>query len=174
MGVWVRWAGCEKRAEPSIPIDKERVLLTVAAASILRNGENGRPRLSSAKDRLESLAGVRGTEGLSDVVIERMVKMRAEVIDNIVHGMRFLRLCQRFFTKDNMKALSRLAIETDTPAEKIALHKVPEGGWELIITSYLYAFHSDSSVEGRSTRYRLPSFDNLPPDEALLARLRGR
>lgn len=155
-----------------VPIDEARVVLRVEAARILKLGDFVPSHFDAARRELALLASVKSTDAWSDTVIDRMVKKRSKVMDDIRHGTRFMSMCRRFFTKDNIKSVSALAQQYDTPAEKIGLHKVPGVGWDLLITSRPFSFHFDQSPEGKTRRYRLPDFEAAPSADDLLTALK--
>ncbi|GHC22725.1 hypothetical protein GCM10007291_22610 [Gemmobacter nanjingensis] len=155
-----------------VPIDDTRVVLRVAAASVLRNGPTTKRRFKAARSELEMLAGVKTLDGWSDQVIDRMAQKRAAIVTDIQNGVRFINLCRRFFTPDNIGALSDYFQSGKNHVERVRLQS-SKGGSELVVTGKPYSFIDyDMSAGERSRRYRLPNFNDLPSEEMLLAALR--
>lgn len=156
-----------------VPIDEERVILKVNGASILRGGDNRQPlRFERAKQDLKMLAKAKPENNLSDMVVDRMTEKRSRILSDISNATRFLDLCARFFTKDNIRALSKLTSHVQTNAESIALHKRPHG-FDLIITPYGYT--DDPAIFNQSNRRvscPLPDFVSRPSVQKLLAPLK--
>ncbi len=156
-----------------VPIDEERIILSISGAAILRGGEMRPPvRLRRVKENLEKLLGVNTERELSDLVVERMSETRSHLFSDIRNAARFLDLCTQFYTKENIKALSRLTKHVKSTAGKIALHKRPYG-FDLIITPIDYSGEDEIFNLGREQEtYPLPDFTAKPQVEALLAELK--
>lgn len=154
-----------------VPIDEWRVTHRIIGASVLNVGQRHFSKFEAARRELTALAGVGRVDGLSEVVVARMVQKRRKIIDDIRNGCRFLNICRKFFTRDNVKALSRLGSERGAQFEKISLQTAKDGGCELVIEGKLLSFASDYGVYGRTQRFSLPNFENLPNADDLLASL---
>jgi hypothetical protein len=154
-----------------VPVDETRVTHRIAAAGVLRIKEVYKPHFESARAELLTLAEVKATDDWSEAVIDRMVKKRSKIISDIQNAVRFMNLCQRFFTKDNIKELSRLAVERGASVEKLALHKTPPDGWNLIVTSMPKYLNLEFPASWTET-HPIPDLSELPDESDLLKALK--
>jgi hypothetical protein len=153
-----------------VPVDETRVTHRIAAAGVLRVKEVYRSHFESARAELMTLAEVKTTDDWSEAVIDRMVKKRSKIIADIQNAVRFMNLCQRFFTKDNIRELSRLAVGRGANVEKLALHKTPPEGWNLVVTRMPKFFDVESQNMWTDTR-AIPDLSELPDENDLLKAL---
>ncbi|WP_406736855.1 hypothetical protein [Thioclava sp. GXIMD4215] len=114
-----RWVEREDRygVTQRVPIDESKVVLTVEGAAILRGGD-ALPllRFQRARKQLSQLLAVDTSKELSDIVIDRMTEARSQVIRDVRDACRFLDLCAQFYTKENVKKLSKLAQKVKSSA----------------------------------------------------------
>lgn len=156
-----------------VPVDEEIVLLKVSAASVLRTGEGAASRLKRAKRELQRLLAVDTSKELSDTVVERMTACRSSILADLTNGVRYLDLCNQFFTKDNIKAMSKLTRHVKTNLGKIALHKRPHG-FDLILTPEDYVEDDEIYNFGREREtFHIASFENRPTINDLVAPLKS-
>lgn len=169
-----RWV---EREEPNgqvkrVPINEVRVVLKVFAASVLRNTSTSKLRFSAARSELEMLSTLKALDSISEQVLDRIEQKRSSVINDLTNGERFLRLCQRFFTPENIRALSSFAQMGKSYIERIRVES-KSGTSELVIVRKDFTFSDYAEPEAvRSRRYRLPDFSKVPPVEVLLASLK--
>tara|TARA_R110002096_G_scaffold8802_2_gene35744 strand:+ start:15594 stop:16598 length:1005 start_codon:yes stop_codon:yes gene_type:complete len=153
-------------------LDEERIILKIKAASLLRGNDISRiARLKRAKKELKILQSVNLETDLSDVIIERISTKRKAIISDIENGIGFLDLCQQFYTKENIKALSKLNQHLQTNSKAFALHKRPYG-FDLVISSNHYDLEHDFENPARAT-FQIPDLSQQPTVETLLAALKG-
>jgi hypothetical protein len=170
-----RWVEQEDRfgVTQRVPIDDSKVILTVEGAAILKGGDTRSVvRFERVRKQLGQLLAVDTSEELSDVRIQRMSEARGQIIRDIQNACRFLDLCARFFTKDNVKNLSKLTKKVNTTAEKIALHKASEG-FDLIITREGYVGDLIIYEDRRVSVVPVPDLTKRPNVSALLEPLSG-
>lgn len=168
-----RWVEREDRygVTQPVPIDESRVVLSVEGAAVLK-GSDARPvvRFRRVRRKLRQLLDVDTSQDLSDTIVERMTKTRGEVITDIRNACRFLDICARFYSKDNIKNLSKLTKHVKSGAEKVALHKKPHG-YDLIITPEGY-IDDPAILNGREREvFPIPDLAQRPSVETLLAPL---
>lgn len=147
-----------------VPVDTEHVILEVKAAVLLQTRDHPTSRLAAALADLKMLQGVDTSNELSDLVIDRMTVKRAQAIQNITNGMRFLDRAAQFFTPENIKALSNLTQHVRTPAERMQLAK-RRHGYDLVI-----AYSGWGATE--KDKFKVLSFDLRPSVDAILRPLK--
>lgn len=153
-------------------VDEEITILRVGAASLLRGNDLRRiARLKRAKKELKILQSANSETHLSDTIVERISAKRKAIISDIENGIRFLELCRQFFTKENIKALSRLSQLLQTNSKAFALHTRPYG-FDLVIASDQYSLEHDFENPARAT-FQISDLSQQPSVETLLAALKG-
>ena len=157
---WIDQVDKEGRTK-RVPIEEEKVVLRVRTASVMKTGESPTHQLEKARRLLEQLATKNAGEDLSDVIVERMGEYRSKAMSAIRNGVRFLDLCSQFFTKDNVKALSRLAERVQASVETVALHKRTDG-FDLILEENTYY---------KREAYPVPDFAERPKVDDLISPL---
>ncbi len=154
-----------------IVADDRRVLYTVAAAAILNAGRTRRHHLAKALEALKKLSAIDATTDMSDKVVSRMLDLRTSLIADIESGLRLLRRCARFYTANNLKALSRVLASIDSGITRVDL-KVKSSGTFVRLTDRgirIEGFDGGYLREAEHATFPLPNLNELPSSEQILA-----
>lgn len=145
----------------SVPIDEKHIVLSVKKAAVLHSGGPPIRELAKARKLLAQLTAKEVSGELSDTVVDRMIKHRADALSALRNGTRFLDSCALFFTKENAEALTRLCQLSQTAIEKVSLHKRPTG----------FELRLDKGGYIEAERYPIPDFRHRPRVDELLSPL---